>query len=233
MRLSYTTKEKNMKKLLTALTFLLIATATMAQQKKDDTLRKHRQAPVERSMHTELSQEQKEKMAALRAAYKTKLDAVNKSDASKEEKRKSVRELSTEHRKAIMQVYTPAQREEIKKKQEERKKLMKERRDTGKKPAVSGKRHRKGQGMRGNNLHALNLSETQKLQVTEIRKEAREKTEAVKNNTSLSEEARKAEYKKIKEAQNDKMQNVLTPEQKEKMKEQKSVHRKHSGTHRK
>lgn len=65
----------------------------------------------------------------------------------------------------------------------------------------------------------LDLSQEQKAQVKQIREEAREKMQALRNDSSLSPEERQARMQALRKETHEKMDAVLTPEQREKLKQ--------------
>lgn len=210
-----------MKKLITAVAVMLITISAFAQQKKDDTLHKAVQPPVEQRKENSFTPEQRERMAALRSEYKAKYEAVKNSSNTSEEKRKQMMELRKEEQKARMEIYTPEQKEVAKKRMEERKTRM------SKSGNHSGKNFDKKnfQGRRKGNHDRnadLNLTQEQKLKMQSINKESREKLTRLRNDSSLTEESKKSAIKKIREDQRQQVDALLTAEQKEKMKTRKA-----------
>ena len=67
-------------------------------------------------------------------------------------------------------------------------------------------------------LKELNLTKEQKAKVKEIRQESKAAKEAIENNTLLSEEDKKKQLRELQKAQAQKVQAVLTEEQREKFK---------------
>jgi Spy/CpxP family protein refolding chaperone len=65
---------------------------------------------------------------------------------------------------------------------------------------------------------ALNLTEAQEAQIKNIHRETKTELDALKGNTAMPKEQMKAERKRIRTDERNKIMNILTPEQKEKFK---------------
>ena len=63
----------------------------------------------------------------------------------------------------------------------------------------------------------LNLTEAQKAQMKESHQNIAQQREAVKNDASLTQEQKKAKMKEMRQSQQEKMNSILTPDQKVKM----------------
>lgn len=70
-------------------------------------------------------------------------------------------------------------------------------------------------------LKALNLSKDQQKQVDQIRADARKQKDAVNNDNSLTADQKQEKLKAIEKDSKTKMSNVLTPEQKQQLKQNK------------
>ena len=79
---------------------------------------------------------------------------------------------------------------------------------------------------RGEGWKALNLSADQKTQIKSIREDARKQMQAVKSDTSLSKEQKKAKMKDIHEDTTSKINALLTPEQQQKFAQMQANHKK-------
>jgi len=69
----------------------------------------------------------------------------------------------------------------------------------------------------GNMMKDLNLTEAQKAQLKESRQSAKQQMDAIKNDASLSQDQKKTKMQELRESQREKMNSILTPDQKAKM----------------
>jgi len=76
-----------------------------------------------------------------------------------------------------------------------------------------------------NRFAGLNLSDDQKAQIKKIHEEARAKREKVMADSSLSDAAKQEKVKEIRHAAKEQVRNVLTPEQREQLKANRSARR--------
>ena len=76
-----------------------------------------------------------------------------------------------------------------------------------------------------NPFAGLNLSDDQKAQIKKIHEEARAKREKVMADSSLSDAAKQQKAKEIRRAAKEQARNVLTPEQREQLKANRSARR--------
>ena len=74
-------------------------------------------------------------------------------------------------------------------------------------------------GEKGDFLADLNLSDTQKAQIKQIREGARSQADAVKNDSSLSADQKEAKLQSIHRDTHEQVNKVLTPEQRKRMRE--------------
>jgi periplasmic protein CpxP/Spy len=82
--------------------------------------------------------------------------------------------------------------------------------------------HKKGKHRKAEMMKQLNLSEEQKAKLSEMKAVNKQKREAIKNNSSLTEDQKKEQLKALKGENKKSMQGMLTEEQKQKMKEMKA-----------
>lgn len=83
------------------------------------------------------------------------------------------------------------------------------------------KQEQKGKGKGKDNFKALNLSKDQQKQIDQIRADARKQKDAINNDNSLTAEQKQEKIKAIQKDSKTKMNNVLTPDQKEQLKQNK------------
>jgi Spy/CpxP family protein refolding chaperone len=79
----------------------------------------------------------------------------------------------------------------------------------------------KKQGVSKKNLEQLDLSKDQEKQIDDIQLNARQEKEKINNDRTLTPEQKKEKIKAIDKGSKNKIKAVLTPEQKQRMKEQK------------
>ena len=72
----------------------------------------------------------------------------------------------------------------------------------------------------------LNLSETQKEQMKSINSEFRSQAKAIKENTALSDEAKKQQFKALSQKKREKVKAILTEEQQQKIAQQRKSRKK-------
>ena len=88
-------------------------------------------------------------------------------------------------------------------------------------PQPAARTHEHGK----NPFAGLNLSDDQKAQIKKIHEEARAKREKVMADSSLSDAAKQQKAKEIRRAAKEQARNVLTPEQREQLKANRSARR--------
>jgi len=74
---------------------------------------------------------------------------------------------------------------------------------------------------------ALNLNDQQKAELKSIRDNERQQAQAIKNDTSLTADQKKAKFKELRKSSHEQMMAKLTPEQQQKFKEMRKDHRGH------
>ena len=67
-------------------------------------------------------------------------------------------------------------------------------------------------------MKQLDLSKQQKKEMNAFHRSLEQEQKAIENNSALTADEKKAQIKALRERKHDKLQNILTPEQKEKMK---------------
>ena len=68
-------------------------------------------------------------------------------------------------------------------------------------------------------MKALNLTKEQKVQLKSFHKSTKQENEAIKNNSALSKEQKKEKTEQLHKERHEKLESILTPEQKERMKQ--------------
>jgi|SRR5690554_40981 len=163
----------------------------------------------------DLSEEQKVKIEQIRETYKKKLDAV-KADTTliEEERRSTYQTLRKEQGEEIRSVLTEDQKIKLKAQRIERKPNLKYQRLSSDEKAVQYVERMD---------KVVSLEDAQKEKLTIIYKNHYEKKQEIWKNSNLTEEAKKAEFKKIKEAKKESVSKVLTEQQIEALKKHKEA----------
>ena len=78
-------------------------------------------------------------------------------------------------------------------------------------------------------MKAFHLSKQQKDQLKSFHKSSKEERETIKNNTALSKEHKKEKFEQLHKERHDRLEAILTPEQKEKMKKIEKENKPHRG----
>lgn len=85
-----------------------------------------------------------------------------------------------------------------------------------------------GGGQRGQKFaQALNLTPEQQSDLKSIRENERQQFQAIKNDSSLTQDQKKAKFKEIRKSSHEQMMAKLTPDQQQKFKEMRKGHRGH------
>jgi len=193
-----------MKKILTGmLALMLVAGAAQAQEKQDTKPKK------ERAERLGLTEEQKTKLKSIHEARKAEMESLKKSDLTPEQQKEKRKEIAKKYHDQIQGVYTPEQKDKMKK-------MMAERKAKGKKDF-----HRGGK----KNAQIPDLTEDQKAKMKTLREEFQAKAKAIREDKSLTDEQRKEKFRALQKENREKMQNILTKEQQEKMKAGRKEHK--------
>lgn len=187
-----------MKKILsTALAIVLFVGASQAQTTEESEGR-HRQKGGEMMKELNLSAEQKAKLKTIHEAEKNEMQAL-KADGKTEADRAARKAIHEKYKTQLESVLT-----------EEQKAKFKDGRKEGRSVKVNkGNRKENGRGPG----QELNLNADQKTKVASLNSEFKTKMEAIRNNSSLSSEEKKAQTKSIAEAHRTNLKAILTPEQ--------------------
>ena len=155
-----------------------------------------------------LSEAQKSQIQSISTRARADAQAVKSNeDLTPEQKRAQTKTIRNNARQAINAVLTPAQREQLKQMRRE------------------GRSGKGGKGRGGDSVkfaQKLNLSLSQQAQIKTIRQSARADIEAVKSNTSLTQEQKREQLKAIHNNVQNAISAVLTPAQREQWKAMKA-----------
>lgn len=195
-----------MKKIFMSALIVVLLTATAEAQQRGNRNSAMRdgthQREIQRDMLSDinLTQSQKDKMKALREhglEERNKIQA--NSSLSREQKAEAMRKLQQEMKEKREAILTPGQRAQLMEKMQ----TMRENRE-----------RRTG---RSENWQTLN--DVQKEQVRDINETYNKKAEEIKKNTFLSKDAKQTQLKQLQEQKRKAMQNILTPEQRQNIKD--------------
>ena len=161
-----------------------------------------------------LTDAQKTQMKANHEEMNGKMDKIRQDASLSEDQKKSQMEaLRGEQRQKMESILTPEQKTKF----EEIRKNNPGRQDTsGRKEGKEGR-----EGREGKMKEKLGLSDDQATQMKSLHQSAKSQIEAIKNNGTLSESAKKDQIKAIKENTKAKRQTILTPDQEKKIEEMK------------
>ena len=100
--------------------------------------------------------------------------------------------------------------------------------------AATAQTQPKERGERGEKFaKELNLTPDQQAELKSIRENMRQQAQAIKNDSSLSADQKKAKFKELRKSSHEQMMAKLTPDQQAKFKEMRKEHRGHHGRGRK
>lgn len=199
--------------LLSAVTFLTLATAVVAQQ-TDRQMPPMRDGVKSREMHKDfykdlnLTESQQKKMEALKTEGIEQRNKINANTSlSKEEKMQAMRELQKNMQEKRNAILTPGQRTQMNEKMQE----MKQKRENEGQRFGSQKGEKRGKW--------TNLTDAQKEQVRSINETYQAKEKEIESNTFLSKDAKQNQLNELRKQKKSAIDNVLTPEQKQQMKD--------------
>ena len=215
-----------MKKILTSA--LVIYLSIGAAQAQADTTRHKGEKERHEMGHQKmaLSADQHAKIKAINENFRTQMHSLKDQTGLTDTQRRERRQvLQQKHKAEIDAVLTAEQRALAKNmhkdKNHSRNGAFKKGWDGDKRnghnkldKGVEGRR-----GFDGKMAKELNLSTEQQAKIEAIRKENRSKLDAVRADATLTQEQKKAKAAEIMKAQREQMKSVLTPEQQQKMKE--------------
>jgi Spy/CpxP family protein refolding chaperone len=199
-----------MKRILTgALALVLFAGAAQAQT-KDTANFHHRQGRGMMTQQLNLTADQQAKLKSIHDAERKEMEALKTKSLTAEQSKEQRKALHKKYQEQMQSVFTPAQKEQLKK-------LKAERKQNGERKG----NHKKGVNRftkRGNEFQKnLNLTQTQKDQLSKLRNDARSQKESIRSNESLTREQKKEKMNSLRKDQQEKFKSVLTKEQVEKL----------------
>ena len=163
-----------------------------------------------------LSKDQIQAIGAILKQYRSDVAGVLKSDTSKDEKKTKVEALKAKATTDIEAVLTPAQLQTAKDKKLIERLLGFATRRTARFLLV---------------LKQLNLDQAQKDQVKKIMDDSKAQAQAIRNDTSLTPEAKRAKLADLRKDTMEKIKAILTPDQQQKLQDLMTNQRGHRGKH--
>ena len=210
-----------------ALALVLTATAAQAQtndngaQKPKREMRKGHGPAMDK---LNLTDAQKAQMKTMMENRRNEMQALKNSDLPKDQLKEKRKAIAEKYRTQIQSMLTPEQKQQMQQMRAQRgdkaQKGQHKWNIGGKAKAGKGARASKGMRGMGNGKMAqeLNLTDAQKKQMEQIRSDFRTKAQAIRSNSSLSADQKKAQMKSLMDQQKEQTKAVFTPEQIEKMK---------------
>jgi Spy/CpxP family protein refolding chaperone len=202
-----------MKRIITSAFIILLAIGSAQAQDAPSRDREgHRKEHKKGFEQLNLSDDQKSRLQAIREDFKKGSEELkNTAQLSTEEKQARRKELHQQFRSQSEAVLTPSQKEQLSKMKADRKTTYK---------AGKGKWNKSGEARKsaGKNFQQeLGLNAEQQQKISNLRSEFRPKMEALRNETGLTKEQKKAKMMELKKQQQEQMKALLTPEQIQKM----------------
>lgn len=212
-----------MKRILTSA--LVLALAIGSAQAQDTTSHKAKGHKKEHKMHGEqkkmdkkevnLTAEQKVKLQAIKETYRNESEALRANTTlTAEQKQAERKRIHEKFRTESAAILTPEQKQHMQEMKGER---GKDKMDKGDRMGKGHKGHdkmmEKGQEMK----KELNLTAAQESKMKQVRASYKAKFDALRDNSTLTQEQKRAQMKELMEAQKEEMKGILTKEQQDKM----------------
>jgi Spy/CpxP family protein refolding chaperone len=158
-----------------------------------------------------LTADQKQKMKENQENLKSQRQAIqNDATLTPEQKKSKLMDLQKASREKTNALLTAEQKATLKASQKEK----------GYEKGMKGQKRMKGEkGMKHDrDMKGLNLTQDQQTKMKELRPKMQSESMAIKNNSSLTEEQKKQQMQELRKNHKEQMNQLLTPEQKLKMK---------------
>jgi len=209
-----------MKKILSlGLAFAIFSFSVNAQQqrqntaKTSDTRNAMKQQKADQLKDLNLTDAQKADLKKSNEALKAKMQALKNQDLPAEEKQKQMQAIKAERQANLDKILTPEQKATLEKNKAEKKEDKMEKK-TEKATKVKAE---------------LGLTDEQAAKMKANAAENRTKIQEIRNNSTLTEDQKKAQIKEVMKSAKQENKEILTPEQQQKMKE---MHKKREGKRR-
>lgn len=167
-----------------------------------------------------MTAEQKQKMKENQENLKTQRQAIqNDASLTADQKKSKMMDLQKATREKNESILTADQKATMKANQEEMRSenRMKDQKEMNDQKGMKGDKNMKGmkenKGMKG-----MDLSQDQQIRMKDLRAKMQSESMAIKNNSALTQEQKKQQLQELREKNKEQMKNLLTPEQKLKMK---------------
>ncbi|MEO8405408.1 MAG: hypothetical protein ABI480_12460 [Chitinophagaceae bacterium] len=193
-----------MKKFISTALVLAVATLTIhaqdvSERKTDRTTDRHQRGSFR---DLQLSDDQKAKFRSMNDEYRQQMqDLKKKDDITVKEQKSRMETLRKDHQTKMQGILTSEQKAKLQKMKEDR---------TAKRQAD---REKRGQEMKTR----LGLTDEQSAKLKKSHTDMAEKMKAIRENSSLTDDQRKDEMKKLKDQQRENLKSILTPEQQKKL----------------
>lgn len=213
-----------MKRILTgALALVLFAGAAQAQSKQDTSFRHHKGGREMMMKQLNLTSDQQAQLKSIHANERKEMEALKTKSLTADQLKEQRKALHKKYLDQAQTVFTPAQKDQLKK-------LRAERKENGGKKGQWSKsgqgRDGKGFAKRGENFQKeLNLTQAQKNQLSKMRTDMKSQVQSIRNDNSLSQDQKKEKIHSLMKDQHEKFKSVLTKEQVEKLQSMKKEHR--------
>jgi Spy/CpxP family protein refolding chaperone len=221
-----------MKRIFTSALALLLITGAATAQTNEKAAKKHQMHQKhdgKMMKELNLTAEQKAKLKSIHEQQKAEADALKNQKLTVEERKAKLKQLHEKYEPQLKAVLTAEQRQKMEAARAnhseradvaDRKRHDGEHRDTirARGDRQHGMKGMKEKGDRAEIAKELNLTSDQKEKVKQIQQDTKGKLEALRNESGLSKDQKKAKMREIMDAQQAQMKTVLTAEQLEKMK---------------
>jgi len=207
-----------MKKILTgALAIVLFAGAAQAQSTRDTSFHHHRDGGEMAMKQLNLTSDQQAQLKKIHESERQDMQALkNNSSLTADQLKAQRQDLHKKYREQMQSVFTPAQKEQLKK-------LHAERKENGNKRG-QWKKDGKGFAGRAEFQKELNLTDAQKARLSQMRTDVKSQMQSIRNNQSLTQDQKKEKIHSLMKDQHEKMKSVLTKDQIEKLKSLRKEH---------
>lgn len=208
-----------MKKILTgALAIVLFAGAAQAQSKQDTSFHHHRDGREMAMKQLNLTSDQQAQLKKIHESEHQDMQALkNNSSLSADQLKAQRQDLHKKYHEQMQSVFTPSQKEQLKK-------LRADRKENGNKRG-QWKKDGKGFAGRADFQKELNLTDVQKTQLSQLRTDFKGQMQSIRNDQSLTQDQKKEKIHSLMKDQHEKMKTVLTKEQVEKLQSLRKEHK--------
>ncbi len=196
-----------MKRILTgAMVFMLFAGSAQAQSKQDTARHHHKDGREMMAKQLNLTTDQQSKLKTIHENERKEMEALKAKSLTADQFKTQRKVLHKKYQDQMQLVLTPAQKAQMETFRAERKQ------NGGKK----GQWQKGGKDMtkrRGDFQKELNLTQTQKDQLSKMRAQVKSQVQSIRNDQSLTQEQKKEKMHSLKKDEQQKFKSVLTKEQ--------------------